>query len=145
MSILSELSPYVGSAHRRKILGRGDSSGRGGTSTKGHKGQKARSGGKVRWGFEGGQMPLMRRSPKFGFNNTNFETKVLAINLDRLSAEVTQIDLAEMVASGQIHKNFKLKVVGNKVPAGLKLVSVNQVSKGAMESLSKAGVVVTIV
>jgi large subunit ribosomal protein L15 len=83
---LSSLSPRPGSKHRVKRLGCGESSGHGKTSGKGHKGQKARSGGSIRLGFEGGQMPLARRIPKRGFNNTRFQDEVLSVNLGRLDA-----------------------------------------------------------
>src|SRR5438105_1880792 len=92
MSLLSTLAPAKGAKHYQKRLGRGRGSGLGQTSGKGHKGQLARTGGKVRRGFEGGQSPLSRRLPKFGFNNTDFETKYSVVNLSdlaKLSGEVT--------------------------------------------------------
>src|SRR3954465_13621961 len=81
---LHTLKPRPGSKHRVKRLGCGESSGHGKTSGKGHKGQKARSGGSIRLGFEAGQMPLLRRMPKRGFNNANFKTKYAIVNLDSL-------------------------------------------------------------
>src|SRR5258708_9513738 len=81
---LNNLKPRPGAKHRVKRLGCGESSGHGKTSGKGHKGQKARSGGSIRLGFEGGQMPLIRRLPKRGFNNAAFKTKYTVINLDEL-------------------------------------------------------------
>ena len=84
MSTLSALAPAEGSTHYPKRLGRGRGSGLGQTAGKGHKGQLARTGGKVRRGFEGGQTPLHRRLPKFGFNNTQFETKYSVVNLEQL-------------------------------------------------------------
>ena len=81
---LHTLSPRPGAKHRRKRVGCGESSGHGKTSGKGHKGQKARSGGSIRLGFEGGQMPLIRRVPKRGFNNAAFKLKVAFVNLDDL-------------------------------------------------------------
>src|SRR5436189_2468374 len=83
---LHNLRPRPGSQHRVKRLGCGESSGHGKTSGKGHKGQKARSGGSIRLGFEGGQMPLIRRLPKRGFNNTAFRTHYAIVNLDDLNA-----------------------------------------------------------
>src|SRR6201996_906489 len=77
--------PRPGSRHRVKRLGCGESSGHGKTSGKGHKGQKARSGGSIRLGFEGGQMPLIRRLPKRGFNNAQFKKKIAAVNLGSLA------------------------------------------------------------
>src|SRR5215203_1020247 len=82
---LSNLKPRPGSKHRVKRLGCGESSGKGKTSGKGHKGQKARSGGSLRLGFEGGQMPLIRRLPKRGFNNAAFKTRYAVVNLSDLN------------------------------------------------------------
>src|SRR5438094_6886540 len=81
---LHNLRPRPGSRHRVKRLGCGESSGHGKTSGKGHKGQKARSGGSIRLGFEGGQMPLIRRLPKRGFNNARFKTRYAIVNLSDL-------------------------------------------------------------
>jgi large subunit ribosomal protein L15 len=82
---LHELKPRPGAKHRTKRLGCGESSGHGKTSGKGHKGQKARSGGSLRLGFEGGQMPLIRRLPKRGFNNAEFKTVYAIVNLGDLN------------------------------------------------------------
>src|SRR4051794_34598782 len=82
---LHTLKPRTGSKHRVKRLGCGESSGHGKTSGKGHKGQKARSGGSIRLGFEGGQMPLIRRIPKRGFNNAAFKIQYAIVNLDDLN------------------------------------------------------------
>jgi len=82
---LHNLKPRPGAKHRRKRLGQGESSGRGKTSGRGGKGQTARSGSSIRIGFEGGQMPLIRRIPKRGFNNTRFATVYLPVNLDSLN------------------------------------------------------------
>src|SRR5450755_1114542 len=82
---LHTLKTRPGSKHRVKRLGQGESSGKGKTSGKGHKGQKARSGGSIRLGFEGGQMPLIRRLPKRGFNNAAFKTRYALVNLESLS------------------------------------------------------------
>src|SRR5210317_2328546 len=82
---LHELQPNPGAKHRRKRLGCGESSGTGKTAGRGHKGQKARSGGGVRPGFEGGQMPLHRRLPKRGFNNTRFQDKIAVVNVASLN------------------------------------------------------------
>jgi large subunit ribosomal protein L15 len=84
---LHNLSPRPGSKKRRKRLGSGESSGTGKTSGKGHKGQKARSGGSIRLGFEGGQMPLIRRLPKRGFNNAAFKLRIAVVNLHDLNDE----------------------------------------------------------
>ena len=85
MSLLASLKPKAGSTHYQKRIGRGIGSGMGGTSTKGHKGQLARTGGTVRRGFEGGQTPLSRRLPKFGFTNAAFATEYQIINLSDLN------------------------------------------------------------
>jgi large subunit ribosomal protein L15 len=84
---LHNLSPRPGAKKRRKRLGSGESSGTGKTSGKGHKGQKARSGGSIRLGFEGGQMPLIRRLPKRGFNNAAFKLRIAVVNLHDLNDE----------------------------------------------------------
>src|SRR5438477_13218522 len=86
MMRLHNLRPRPGARHRVKRLGCGESSGHGKTSGKGHKGQKARSGGSIRLGLEGGQMPLIRRLPKRGFNNAAFHRHYATVNLDDLSA-----------------------------------------------------------
>src|SRR2546425_9820527 len=86
MMRLHNLRPRPGACHRVKRLGCGESSGHGKTSGKGHKGQKARSGGSIRLGFEGGQMPLIRRLPKRGFNNNAFKKKIAVVNLDDIEA-----------------------------------------------------------
>ncbi|KAB2653700.1 MAG: 50S ribosomal protein L15 [Verrucomicrobia bacterium] len=83
---LHDLKPRPGSKHRRKRLGQGESSGRGKTAGRGGKGQTARSGSSIRIGFEGGQMPLIRRIPKRGFNNVRFGTRYIPVNLDSLNA-----------------------------------------------------------
>ena len=112
---LHTLSPRPGAKKRRKRLGSGESSGTGKTSGKGHKGQKARSGGSVRPGFEGGQMPLIRRLPKRGFNNVNFKTVYGIVNLDDLNdfAEGTTVDEAALRQEGLVRG----KVDGIKILA----------------------------
>lgn len=113
---LSNLRPAKGSVKTRKRIGRGQGSGRGGTSTRGHKGAKARSGYKAKVGFEGGQMPLMRRLPKFGFKNIN-RVEYKSINIDVLqslaeSRKLTMIDVAALYENGLIGKNDKVKILG---------------------------------
>jgi large subunit ribosomal protein L15 len=113
---LSRLKPAEGATKKEKRIGRGQGSGRGGTSTKGHKGQKAISGYNRKRGFEGGQMPLVRRVPKFGFTNpTRVEYK--GINLDTLqtlaeSKKLSAIDPTVLYDNGLIANNDKLKVLG---------------------------------
>jgi large subunit ribosomal protein L15 len=138
MSILSQLMPKRGSTGVTKRKGRGHATGQGGTAGKGHKGQKARAGGRVRWGFEGGQTPLMRRTPKSGFNNKNFRTEYEVVNLtalDKLSGEVTpdSLKLAGLVNGGLV------KILGTgKVSKGL-TVRAHKFSATAKESIEKAG------
>ena len=125
---LSNLTNTPGARHRRKRVGRGCGSGMGKTSTRGHKGQNARKGHKQKLGFEGGQMPLVRRLPKRGFNNARFNAKALGINLADLEkkfeagAEITVETLAKagfsdnkrpkvkILATGEITKKFTVKV-----------------------------------
>ncbi len=101
---LHTLSPRPGAKKRRKRLGSGESSGKGKTSGKGHKGQKARSGGSIRLGFEGGQMPLIRRLPKRGFNNAAFKTLYGIVNLDDLNefADGATVDEAALREQGLV-------------------------------------------
>jgi len=115
---LSNLKPAAGSVKKQgKRLGRGQGSGKGGTSTKGHKGQKAISGYSKKIGFEGGQMPLQRRVPKFGFKN-KFRKEYKAVNLDTLEAfaektGIVAIDVDILVSAGLAPKNSLVKVLGN--------------------------------
>lgn len=101
---LHNLSPRPGAKKRRKRLGSGESSGTGKTSGKGHKGQKARSGGSIRLGFEGGQMPLIRRLPKRGFNNAAFKLRYAIVNLDDLNdfADGANVDEAALRKEGLV-------------------------------------------
>jgi large subunit ribosomal protein L15 len=115
---LSNLKPAAGSVKTQgKRLGRGQGSGKGGTSTKGHKGQKAISGYSKKIGFEGGQMPIQRRLPKFGFKN-KFRKEYKAVNLDTLEAfaektGIVAIDVETLVNAGLAPKNSLVKVLGN--------------------------------
>lgn len=114
---LNNLKPAEGSVKARKRIGRGTGSGRGGTSTRGHKGAKSRSGYKKKIGFEGGQMPLQRRVPKFGFKNVN-RVEYKAINLSTLQAlaEVNSLDtinVATLIAAGFISEKQLVKVLAN--------------------------------
>ena len=109
---LSNLTPASGSRKQRKRVGRGEGSGHGGTSTRGHKGAKSRSGYKSKIGFEGGQMPLQRRVPKFGFKNPN-RVEYKGINLDTIQALVEKTGLkavspADLVANGLASKHLSL-------------------------------------
>ncbi len=116
---LSKLTPAEGSVKKeKKRLGRGQGSGKGGTSTKGHKGAQSRSGYSQKRGFEGGQMPLQRRVPKFGFNNSNFRIEYLGINLDVIQKLIDEkklketIDIATLIESGLASKNDLVKILG---------------------------------
>src|SRR5919108_3999177 len=99
---LHDLKPRPGAKHRRKRLGAGESSGHGKTSGRGGKGQTARSGSSIRIGFEGGQMPLIRRIPKRGFNNTRHGTRYIAVNVEALNsfADGAKVDEAAMRQAG---------------------------------------------
>ncbi|HEX2967820.1 MAG TPA: 50S ribosomal protein L15 [Bacteroidales bacterium] len=114
---LSNLKPAKGSVKRSKRLGRGQGSGKGGTSTRGHKGAKQRSGYNRKIGFEGGQMPLQRRLPKYGFKNVN-RVEYKAINLSTLQAlaeknNLEKIDINALIEAGFISKNALVKILGN--------------------------------
>ena len=114
---LYNLQPAEGATHNSKRVGRGYGSGKGRTSTRGHKGAKARSGYKKKIGFEGGQMPLQRRVPKFGFKNIN-RVEYKAINLDLIQSlaeklGATKIGIAELIEAGFVKKNQLVKVLGN--------------------------------
>ena len=137
---LSSLKPAKGSVIKEgKRLGRGQGSGRGGTSTKGHKGQKAISGYSRKIGFEGGQMPLQRRLPKFGFNNLN-RVEYKAINLstlEELSTKlgVNEIDVQSMINAGLVPKNKLVKILGNGKLSKKLDVKAHAFSKSAQEAI----------
>jgi large subunit ribosomal protein L15 len=138
---LSNLKPAEGSTKREKRIGRGQGSGHGGTSTRGHKGAKARSGYKTRRGFEGGQMPLQRVVPKFGFKNINRkEYKAINLNVIQELAEslnVSTIDTDILVEAGMASKTDKIKILGDGV-LNLKLdVKAHAFSKRAKETIEK--------
>jgi len=140
---LNSLKPAEGSVKNRKRIGRGTGSGRGGTSTRGHKGAKSRSGYSQKSGFEGGQMPLQRRVPKFGFKNIN-RVEYKAINLDTLeslvaSSEATVLDFAFFRAHGLVSKNDKIKVLGRGELNKAVEVHAHAFSGSATTSIEKAG------
>ncbi len=146
---LSSLKPAKGAVKNRKRIGRGQGSGRGGTSTRGHKGQKSRSGYSRKIGFEGGQMPLQRRVPKFGFRNPN-RVEYKAINLGDLqriaeAKKLTVIDIDTLRENGLCSKNDLVKILGNG-ELSLKLeVTANAFSKSAIEAIEKLeGKVITL-
>jgi large subunit ribosomal protein L15 len=147
MMRLHNLQPRPGSRHRVKRLGCGESSGHGKTSGKGNKGQKARSGGSIRLGFEGGQMPLIRRLPKRGFNNAAFHKRYAIVNLDDLNAfkAGTAVNEQLLRESKLIRGDFVgIKILGDgELKHGLK-VEADKVSATAREKIEKAGGMITL-
>ncbi len=144
---LHTLSPRPGSKHRTKRLGCGESSGHGKTSGKGHKGQKARSGGSIRLGFEGGQMPLIRRLPKRGFNNAQFKLKIAAVNLGSLATLETDgpINEATLLEYGLIRGRYDgIKILGGGDLTKKISVEADYVSASAREKIEAAGGTVTL-
>jgi large subunit ribosomal protein L15 len=144
---LHNMRTRPGSRHRVKRLGSGESSGHGKTSGKGHKGQKARSGGSLRLGFEGGQMPLIRRLPKRGFNNAAFHKNYAIVNLSDLSAfkEGSVVNEKLLRESNLIRGHGAgLKILGGgELKHGL-TVEADKISASAREKIEKAGGTVTL-
>lgn len=147
---LSNLKAPIPNRKNTKRVGRGQGSGRGEQSGRGHNGQKSRSGAKQRAWFEGGQMPLQRRIPKFGFKNPN-RIEYRAINIKTLSdfIEAGKIDakitIADLVQIGLAHKNDRIKLLGNGDLNTKIEIEVNAASKSAIEKVEKAGGTLTIV
>ncbi|MEI7594920.1 MAG: 50S ribosomal protein L15 [Bacteroidota bacterium] len=140
---LTNLKPADGAVKARKRIGRGQGSGRGGTSTRGHKGAQSRSGYSKKPGFEGGQMPLYRRVPKFGFKPLN-RIEYNAINLDviqRLAEEkgLTLIDKDTLYDNGLISKNDKIKVLGRGELKSKVEVKAHAFSKAAIKAIEANG------
>ena len=139
---LNNLKPAAGSTKTRKRIGRGPGSGLGGTSTRGHKGAKARSGYKKKIGFEGGQMPLQRRLPKFGFKNIN-RKEYQAVNLaliQKLAEQgATKVGIAELIAAGAVKAGMLVKVLGNGKLTAKVDVEANAFSKTAEAAITAAG------
>ena len=146
---LNNLKPAAGSTHSEKRIGRGQGSGHGGTSTRGHKGAQSRSGYSQKLGFEGGQMPLQRRLPKYGFTNLK-RVEYKAINLTTLEdmaskKKLSEVSVASLIENGYISKNDRVKVLGNgTLSKGLK-VSAHGFSKGAVAAIEAAGGSVEVV
>jgi large subunit ribosomal protein L15 len=140
---LHELKPNPGAKHRKRRLGRGESSGLGKTSGKGHKGQKARSGASIRPGFEGGQMPIARRLPKKGFNNAQFKTQYAIVNLADLEAKFSdgdEVNEATLRSIGLVKGVCDgVKVLGNGDLSRKLTVSVDKISAAAKDKVEKAG------
>lgn len=139
---LSNLKPAEGSTKNRKRIGRGQGSGRGGTSTRGHKGAKSRSGYSHKIGFEGGQMPLQRRVPKFGFKNINrIEYKAINVDMLQLLAEknsLSVIDLETLREAGFINRNDRVKILGNGNITVKVEVKAHAFSKSAVSAIEAA-------
>ena len=146
---LSNLKPAKGSVKRSKRLGRGQGSGKGGTSTRGHKGAKSRSGYSKKIGFEGGQMPLQRRVPKFGFKNIN-RKEYKGINLSVLQNlaeknKLDKIDIDALISAGFISKNAKVKILGKGTLEKKLEVHAHAFSKSAVAAIeAKNGTVVIL-
>jgi len=146
---LENLKPAEGSIKNRKRVGRGTGSGRGGTSTRGHKGAGSRSGTSTKVGFEGGQMPLQRRIPKFGFKNIN-RVEYVGVNLDVLQSlaekfNLQSIDLEVLKTHGLMSKSDKVKILGRgelKAKLEVKAHAYTATAKAAIEALG--GTTVTL-
>lgn len=141
---LSNLKPAEGSTKDRKRIGRGQGSTRGGTSTRGHKGAKSRSGYKRKAGFEGGQMPLFRRVPKFGFNNIN-RVEYQAVNLDTLQKVATEKGITSftqevLIENGLVNKNGnKIKILGRGELTSKIEVTAHAYTKTAQKAIEDQG------
>ncbi|PWU08492.1 MAG: 50S ribosomal protein L15 [Verrucomicrobia bacterium] len=140
---LHTLKPRPGATHRKKRLGAGESSGRGKTAGKGHKGQKARSGGSIRPGFEGGQMPLIRRLPKRGFSNIKFKETVGIVNLDDLEERFEEgaiINETLLREQGLIRGHLDvIKILGRGELTKRFTIEVDRASNAAKEKIEKSG------
>lgn len=141
---LNNIQPATGSTHNSKRIGRGQGSGKGGTATKGHKGQKARAGYSQKIGFEGGQMPLQRRLPKFGFKNVN-RKEFRGVNLDTIQTLIENksitgdITREVMIENGLITKNELVKIMGRGELKSAVSISADKFTKSAEELIAKAG------
>src|SRR5262245_4107990 len=139
---LHNLKPAKGAVKKDKRIGRGAGSGHGGTSTRGHKGAQSRSGYSRKAGFEGGQMPLQRRLPKFGFRNIN-RVEYTGINLDVLQKladnNITEFDKATFVKNGLASKNDRIKILGRGELKSKIAVTAHAFSATAKEAIEKVG------
>lgn len=135
---LHELTPAKGSRKARKRIGRGPGSGTGKTAGRGHKGQRSRSGFSRRPGFEGGQMPLVRRVPKRGFTNI-FRTEYAVVNVGRLDAFDGEVTPETLIESGWIKKNELLKILGQGDLDKALTVKAHKFSESARSKIEKAG------
>ena len=140
---LNNLTLAVGSNKSKRRIGRGPGSGMGGTSTRGHKGAKSRSGYKKKVGFEGGQMPLQRRVPKYGFKNIN-RVEYKAININTIndlanSKDLDKVTVADLIQAGFVRKNQLVKILGVGTLSKKVDVEANAFSKKAEEIINAAG------
>lgn len=140
---LSNLQPAIGSTHRSTRIGRGPGSGKGGTSTRGHKGAKSRSGYSRKIGFEGGQMPLQRRLPKFGFKNIN-RVAYKAVNLADVEAlaaakNLEKVGIEELRAAGLVNRKQLVKILANGTVTRALAVEANAFSAAAQKVIEAAG------
>ncbi|KFF27812.1 50S ribosomal protein L15 [Chryseobacterium vrystaatense] len=141
---LNNIRPAAGATHNSKRIGRGQGTGKGGTATKGHKGQKARAGYSQKIGFEGGQMPLQRRLPKFGFKNVN-RKEFRGVNLDTIQILIENksitgdITKEVLVENGLVSKNELVKIMGRGELKSAVSISADKFTKSAEELIAKAG------
>ena len=143
---LSNLSPIKGSVNtKKKRIGRGQGSGKGGTSTRGHKGAKSRSGYSKKIGFEGGQMPLQRRIPKFGFKNINrveyqaVNLKVLQSLFDNKKIKKSNVNISDLIKNGLVSKNDLVKILGSGELKTALNIEAHKFSKSAQDKIEKSG------
>lgn len=140
---LNNMKPAAGSTHSTKRIGRGEGSGKGGTATRGTKGAQARAGYEHKIGFEGGQMPLQRRAPKWGFKNpTRVEYKAINVaDIEALAAAagLKELGIAEIVSAGLASKNDLVKVLGNGEIKAAVNVTAHAFSKSAIAKIEAAG------
>jgi large subunit ribosomal protein L15 len=146
---LSNLQPAKGSTRSKKRIGRGQGSGKGGTATRGHKGQKSRSGYSRKTGFEGGQMPLQRRVPKFGFKNIN-RKEYKGINISTLqkladAKKLTKVDVDVLVEAGLVRKDSLVKILGNGELKAKLNVKAHAFSKSAVTAIEAAAGTVELI
>ena len=143
---LSNLSPIKGSVNtKKKRIGRGQGSGKGGTATRGHKGAKSRSGYSKKLGFEGGQMPLQRRIPKFGFKNINrveyqaVNLKVLQSLFDNKKIKKSNVKISDLIKNGLVSKNDLVKILGSGELKTALNIEAHKFSKSAQDKIEKSG------
>lgn len=140
---LSNLKPAQGAVKKTKRIGRGQGSGRGGTATRGHKGAKSRSGYSRKLGFEGGQMPLYRRVPKYGFKNIN-RIEYRSINLDVIQSLITDknievIDMDVLIEHGMASKNDRIKILGRGELTAKVEITAHAFSASAIKAIESKG------